>query len=1137
MSDQMKVQPFGVLLNWMLRELEANDSIFGIPRSLFYTPRPDAAYATEMFGHHLATPVGPAAGPHTQLTQNIVAAWLSGGRFIELKTVQIMDELEIPRPCIDMEDEGYNVEWSQELKLEQSADEYVKAWVLIHVLRRVLGWEDSPFGTIFNMSVGYNLEGILSPPMQHFMARMEDASEEIAHLQAQLPTSLLPHSPIPTKLTNSVTLSTMHGCPPDEIEAIARYMLAERGLHTFVKLNPTLLGQDAVIDILHNHLGYDEIHIPDRVFEHDLKYERAVAMLRALQQVAAERGLTFGVKLSNTLAMANHRGALPGDEMYMSGRALYPVTMNLYHKLMQEFGGDPSATDPRSASGHGLNVSYSAGADALNLPTILACGARPVTAASDLLKPGGYSRVVQWLDKLETAMQARSASSLDEFAADRFATLEAAAAEALGNPRYKKSYFPFGLPKVESGLELFDCIAAPCVEQCAVRQDVPEYAWLIAQGEYDRALAVILQRNPLPGITGYVCTHLCQTRCTRNNYDQPVAIRALKRFAFEHGKIGIGKVGSRELGSRELGDKDPNSPIPQFPNPLSPRVAIVGSGPSGLSAAYFLALNGVQPTIFEAREVPGGMCAIAPHFRIPASVVRADIERITGLGAELVLNHRVTVPPDELLKQGFDAVYLATGFQRDAGLNIPGIEGEGVFTALRFLESVMRGEKPTLGDKALVIGGGNTAMDAARTAQRLTGKPSTVVYRRSLAEMPAETEELEWLFEEGNELIELASPVRVVLEEGRVAALECVRNELGAPGPDGRRQPVPVPGSEFQIEASAVILAIGQKPDLAFLDGTALTFHGDGRIVTDHATRNTQHARVYAGGDVTRGPEIIIAACEDGRRAAEAICRQLGNWELGNWEIGESRFPLPNSLLPSSLPLSEVDILRVKKVRAQKIAQHAPGMLPVSERGGFACVEQALSEADARAEAARCLQCSTFCDKCVEVCPNRANYTYRVEPVRWMLPVLACRDGALAVVGEEAFQVTQTRQILHVDDFCNECGNCATFCVHQGKPYADKPRLFLTEADFELEDDNAFFITGHTIRRREGGQEARLRIQDGSFVFEDSQVRANLSGNWGIGELGLKETFEGTFSLKEAAEMALILEGVTTSLPFLSERQ
>jgi putative selenate reductase len=1086
MSDAMRVQPFDFLLRWILKELQENESIFGIHRSLFYVPKKDSACATEMFGHSLVTPVGPAAGPHTQLTQNILSAWLSGGRFIELKTVQIMDELEIPRPCIDMEDEGYNVEWSQELKLNQSAWEYVKAWVLVHVLRRVLGFDELRFGTLFNMSVGYNLEGVQTAPMQRFMDCMEDASEEIAELQdmlrAQFPR--FADIDIPSRLTNSVTLSTMHGCPPDEIEAIARYLLEERGLHTIVKLNPTLLGKETVMHILHEHLGYREIHIPDSVFEHDLQYERAVALVASLKRVAAEHGLFFGVKLSNTLAMANHRDTLPGDEMYMSGRALYPITVNLFHKLVEEFDGD-------------LNVSYSAGADALNVTTVLACGARPVTAASDLLKPGGYSRMAHWLETLEAEMQERGAASLDDLARDNRANLERAAADALADPCYKKSYFPFGLPRVESGLDLFDCIAAPCVEQCAVCQDVPEYAWLIGQGEYDRALQVILHRNPLPGVTGYVCTHLCQTRCTRNNYDQPVAIRNLKRFAFERGQV--------------------QNPAPRFPD--SHRVAIIGSGPSGLAAAYFLALNGIRVTIFEAREIPGGMLAIAPHFRIPPAVVSADIERIAGLGVDIQLDHRVTVPPQELLKEGFDAVYLATGFQKDAVLNIEGVDGEGVFTALRFLEMVARGETPDLGARVLVIGGGNTAMDAARTAQRLTGRPSTIVYRRTLAEAPAEEEELTWLFEEGNELLELASPSRVILRGGRVAALECVRNALGEPGPDGRRKPVRIEGSEFQIEADSVILAIGQQPDIAFLGGSGLSFRGDGSIVTDLETRRTDMPGVYGGGDVTRGPAIIIQACEDGRRAAEATCAQFG---------------VEFEPLPVNMPqLSQADIREVKRARVQKVAQNRPEMLPVAQRADFVCVEQALTEEAARAEAGRCFQCSAVCDKCVEVCPNRANYTFLIEPVRWTLPVLACSDGGLAVTGEEAFAIRQPRQIVHVDDLCNECGNCATFCVHQGKPYADKPRLFLKESDFQLEDDNAFYVAGSTVRRREGGQEASLSIQDGTLAFENAKVRLRLSPQFEIQEMALREAFEGTFSLRGAAEMALVLKGISTSLPFL----
>ena len=326
MSDTMRIQPFDVLLNWILKEFEGTQSIFGIHRSLFHTPKKDSPYAIkDMFGHYLATPIGPAAGPHTQLTQNIICAWLSGGRFIELKTVQNMDELEIPRPCIDVEDEGYNVEWSQELKLDQSANEYIKAWVLIHILHRQLGFEgEAPLGTIFNMSVGYNLDGIQSLPMTRFMDRMVDASEQIAEIQAILRAQFPQFADIeiPSRLTNNVTLSTMHGCPPHEMERIVRYLLEERGLHTTLKLNPTLLGKEMVLCILHDDLGFREIQIPDAVFEHDLQYDRAVELTKMLKQVAAKHNLTFGVKLSNTLAMANHKGNLPGAEMYMSGRAL-----------------------------------------------------------------------------------------------------------------------------------------------------------------------------------------------------------------------------------------------------------------------------------------------------------------------------------------------------------------------------------------------------------------------------------------------------------------------------------------------------------------------------------------------------------------------------------------------------------------------------------------------------------------------------------------------------------------------------------------------------------------------------------------------------------------------------------------------
>jgi len=1106
MSDTMKVQSIEVILDWILEEFEQNHSIFGVHRSLFYIPQKGDPYATEdLFGHRLSTPIGPGAGPHTQLAQNIVCAWLSGGRFIELKTVQILDELEIPRPCIDMEDEGYNVEWSQELKLEQSAGEYIKAWVLIHVLRRLLGLEgDVPFGAIFNMSVGYNLEGVQSPALIRFMDRLEDASEEIAEIQTVLRERFprFADIEIPSRVTNNVTLSTMHGCPPDEIERIATYLLEGRGLHTTVKLNPTLLGKDEVLRILHGSLGFDQIYIPERVFEHDLQYDRAVALIETLRRVASRRGLTFGVKLSNTLAMANHKGVLPGDEMYLSGRALYPITINLFHRLAQEFEGR-------------LHVSFSAGADALNLTSILAAGALPVTSVSDVLKPGGTARFRQYLENLERDMRDRGVESLEELARKRLFNLEREAARALEDPRYKKSYHPYGLPKVGSKLEMFDCVTAPCVEQCAVRQDVPEYAWLISQGEYDRALEVILSRNPLTGVTGYVCTHLCQTRCTRNDYDEPVAIRALKRFAAERGRVAL------------------------RPAKGSGRVAVIGSGPSGLAAAYFLALNGVGVTVYEARDRAGGMLALAPAFRLPEAIVQRDVDRIKALGVRIELACPVASPPEELLKSGFDAVYIASGAQRDARLGIEGQEAEGVTHALDFLRRVRRGEEVELGHRVLVIGGGNSAMDAARTARRLTGGEVTVVYRRTRQEMPANEEEIEDALEEGILLQELASPLRVVLKEGRVVALECIRNELGEMGADGRRRPVPVVGSEFQIEADAIVVAIGQVPDVSFLDGSTVSLRPDRTIATDPQTGWAGEEGVYAGGDAVRGPATIIEACADGRRAAEAICQHLGV----SWSLPAARLPV----------LSGEEIVEVKRVRARKTLQRQGEVLSPGKRGGFEVVEATLSEEDARDESARCMQCSSFCDKCVEVCPNRANYTYMISPVNLTLPRVSCRQSELLVVGEEVFRAEQSRQIVHIDDFCNECGNCATFCVHDGRPYLDKPRLFFREEDFEREDvgrgRNAFYIerrgTVWVIRGRKDGRESRLSLRtlpDGAeeMRFEDDSLRVDISCSDEFGSsdvriehMELKGEFAGVLSLAEAAELAVILKGVTASLSFL----
>jgi putative selenate reductase len=1036
--------------------------------------------------------VGPSAGPHTQLSQNIAASWLCGGRFIELKTVQVKDDLVIPRPCIDMTDEGYNVEWSQELGLDDSAHEYVVAWALVHLLPRVLGWDRAGAApgpeAIFDMSVGYDLAGIRHSRMTRFMDVLADASEPLDAITAVIRRGFPQFADvdIPRRIVNSVTLSTMHGCPPDEIERIARYCLEERGLHTVVKLNPTLLGRDAVLSILHGDLGFTEIAIPESVFEHDLTYDRAVSLIASLKQAAASRGLTFGVKLSNTLAMGNHAGRLPGAEMYMSGRALYPVTMQLYDRLLHEFAGD-------------LHVSYSAGADSENIAAIVSCGALPVTGCTDLLKPGGVARMTQWCERLEDQMARCGATSIAELSRDRLSAVRSAADAAVRHPRYKKQAFPHGLPKVKSGLGLWDCVVAPCVEACAVEQDVPEYAWLIAQGDYDRALEVILARNPLPGVTGYVCTRLCQTRCTRNDYEESVGIRALKRIADERGRAGY---------------------LPHRQPETGRHVAIVGGGPSGLAAAAFLALNGVRATIFEARDVPGGMMRAVPPFRLPTEIIDRDIERIAALGVEIRLNSAVVTPPEQLLERGYDAVYLASGFQRDTPLRIPGVDGPGVMPALRLLDRSRRAERVELDGKVVVVGGGDTAMDAVRTARRLSGAPVTLLYRRTRHEMPAAGEELEGALEEGNVLEELVSPVEIVRENGRVIAVRCVRNQLGEPGPDGRRSPVAVAGSEFLVACATVIVAVGQLPELAFLDGSRVMRHKGGGVLVDQGTRCAGVDGIFAGGDVLVEPGSIISACADGRSAAEAICGHLG---------------VTFAPLPWKAPrLSQEAILEIKTVRARRIEPRKPVMLPPARRQRFDLIESTLSDDDARAEALRCVQCTTFCDKCVEVCPNRANYAFETRPVSWELPIIATGvDGTPSVVGAEHFEIRQDRQILHVDDFCNECDDCQTFCVHHGKPYFDKPRLFLDRACFEAERDNAFHIEADTIRRREAGALSSLTRDGSHLVYEDDSLRVEVTRDWHPIELRAKSALERGRSLRSAAEMLVLMEGVKASLPFL----
>jgi putative selenate reductase len=1096
MSDRFQPISMQQLAGWIFGELNAHNSVFGIPRELFFVPKAGDPFAQRVYGQPLETPFGVAAGPHSQMAQNIVVAWLCGARFIELKTVQTLDELHVSKPCIDMQDEGYNVEWSQELKVHESFDEYVRAWVLIHALHRRLGFPGDRPGVIFNMSVGYNLEGLLKPNMQWFLRAMRDAGA-MKRQYVELLSTLCPEVrgvEIPDRLSDNVTLSTMHGCPPDEIGRISRHLMEECGLHTSVKLNPTLLGPDRVRDILNNRLGYFDVTVPDAAFGHDLKYADAIPMLRELRQVAEDRGLVFGVKLSNTLEVVNHRTVFAEQEkmMYLSGRPLHALTVNLAATLAEEFKG-------------ALPISFAGGADAFNVVKLLEGGISTITSCSDLLRSGGYTRMLQYTENVREALAARGARTLQDLAAGRaLENLKAYAGDVLKDRQWRKDTFRRERTKTARALGLFDCIEAPCVDECPINQKVPQYMNLVRDGRFEEAVDITREDNPLPAILGRACNHLCECTCVRTHYDEPLAIREIKRFIMEQEKKPRPRPRARARDAR---------------------VAVVGGGPCGLSVAYFLCQAGYAVTVFEARAYAGGMVSgTIPGYRATLSAVLQDMKVIERLGVEIRYNQAAgrDFLWADLKRQGFKYFVIAAGAQRGARLGIPGEEAAGVYDALEFLRASREGHPLPLGRRVGVIGGGDVAMDCARTAWRLGGREVQVLYRRTRREMPAEPEEVRGLLEEGIGLSELTAPKRVVARDGHLVALECIRMRLGEPDETGRRRPVEQSGSEFETPLDNLIVAISQTADLKFFGDDAPALTRGGFIRVDAQTLETSLPNVFAGGDIgPSGPSSIVRAAGDGRRIAGSIRRR----EEG--DRSSARAPWPE--------VNVTDLLRWRSRREYRV--NIPDR-PVAERGNFEEVLQTLSEKDARREAARCLDCHLLCSYCAGVCPNLAIATYRTRPFEAELPLYELRDGIPVPRGTETFRVDQPFQVAVLTDFCNECGNCVAFCPTAGQPYREKPRMYLRQSEFDAEADNAFMIFrdegAWCMEGKFGGLVHEIILNhEVHYVSPDAVARLDPRS---LRVLDLKASPRAggsdTISLRRAAEMLALLRGISESMPY-----
>ena len=878
----------------------------------------------------------------------------------------------VPKPCITAHDECYNCEWSTELYVQQAYEEYVKAWFICKILSRELGLGD-PDAFVFNMSVGYDLEGIKTPKVDKYLEEMKDASDtevfkdamEVS-LQAVRDGRLKNVDEefikaIPARISNSITESTLHGCPPDEIERIASYLITEKGLNTFIKCNPTLLGYEFARERL-DSLGFSYIAFDDHHFLEDLQWKDAVPMFERLQKLCDERGLEFGIKLTNTFPVDVKAGELPSEEMYMSGRSLFPLSIELARRITKQFDGK-------------LRISFSGGADFFNIKEIFDAGIWPITMATTVLKPGGYQRMSQIGEKLM------------ECGCDRFAGVDLGKVEKLvelsQGGRNQKPIKPLPDRKNGEDLPLLDCFTAPCSGGCPINQDIPAYLEAMEEGRTEDALKIILEKNALPFITGTICPHTCADRCMRNHYESALRIREVKLMAAE---AACAKV----------------LPTLKAAAPSGKKVAVIGGGPAGLATASFLSRAGADVTVFEKQDKLGGVPRyVIPGFRISDEALDSDVALCSAYGAKMVTGREIG-SVQELKDEGFSDIVVCIGAWAHGR---KALKYGDEYDALDFLKAVKAAPGSLdLGTDVVVIGGGNTAMDVARAAKIQPGVENVrLVYRRDRRNMPADEEELVMAIEDGVEFMELLAPVGT--ENG---VMKCEICKLGEPDASGRRSPVGT-GEFCEVPATAVICAVGERVMTGLYEAAGAELTDRGVPVVDENLMTTVPG-LYAAGDCRRGPATVVKAIADAQTVAAAITGA--------------------------------------KFDACEAANAAGDMAKLVSRKGD------LADAPEGKADDRCLGCSTVCEVCTDVCPNRANVA--IDVPGFVKP-----------------------QILHVDGMCNECGNCAVFCPYSGRPFKDKFTLFWSEEDFADSENTGFLPMGEgKVRVRLFGNVADHDITD-----------------------------------------------------------
>lgn len=503
-----------------------------------------------------------------------------------------------------------------------------------------------------------------------------------------------------------------------------------------------------------------------------------------------------------------------------------------------------------------------------------------------------------------------------------------------------------------------------------------------------------------------------------------------------------------------------------------------------------------------------------PKFRLEDDAITKDVEFIKSAGVNIIYDSEIGQTEFDKLRKDYDFIYVGAGAQKAKHLDLDGEYHPGIMDCLSFLADVRQGKPIDLGKNVAIIGGGNSAMDAARTAWRTVGKNGsvTVVYRRGRKEMPADADEIEALMDEGINLMELTAPKALVLEDGKVTGMTLVKMELGKKDISGRARPIPVEGSDFDLKFDTIIPAIGQDTVVEFIEGNW--------IKVDEKTGETEFENVFAGGDAARGASTVVWAVADGRISAANILAKSKGETVGAEPVkpGLSKAEFKQAIIKKSIRV---------------YGQHLPEE-DAATRCNFDLVHRVLSDEEARVEAARCLDCDQACSVCVTVCPNRANYTVFLEKGNYPVSQVTTSNGAIEFEKCCEVQIKQEPQIINIGNFCNGCGNCTTFCPTNGAPFRDKPTVFLNEEGL-ADEEEGFFLSGNLLKGKltKDAQEilgngvVEMKYENDKYVFSSKKVKCTLDS-----ELNLltveeaKDLIDGTVYLRPVTEMAIIFKAL-----------